>query len=392
MSAVGVGIAVTCVAVLVWTWVGYPAAVRWAAGRMSVADQGTPHPGPHLPGVSVVLPVHNGAHALGAKLDGLVEAGRAWTDAARPFEIIVVLDGCTDSSEDAARSASRRHAVIRVVTLPRRAGKSRAQNEAIAHARGDVVVLTDLDTSFSGEDLARLVRPFQQEEVGYATGDLRWRDADSPLQRSGSAYAGWERRLWAHESALGILHVATGAFMAVRRRLFVPLEPDVGDDAMVPLDVIAQGYRGCFVPEARAWDDHHADLPAEFRARVRMTARSLRATLRGMRRGRLWRRPVLLGAVVSHRLLRWTTPVWLLGSAVGVGAGVWPLAPRLWLGAAVAAATASLLPPLRHVALTAVVVNAAFLAGCVGAFTGVASGPYRTAGGRPGPRNRDQSV
>lgn len=195
-----------------------------------------------------------------------------------------------------------------------------AQNAAVERASGEVLVLTDVDTRFDGTAVRALLEPFQYEDVGYVAGNLGWRDQSTgKLLPAARFYTAMERRLWDCESRAGVLHVAPGAFMAVRRRLYRPLSADVGDDAMLPMDVLAGGARGVFAAEASATDEYPSGFRQEFGSRVRMTSRSLRATVRGIRMGRLWTRPHLLVAVVSHRLLRWGSPFL---AVAGLGATV----------------------------------------------------------------------
>lgn len=366
-------------AVGAWTWVGYPLFLR-IFGRSGFPEQAQAEHSAPIPSVSIVIPVHDGAAALEEKLASM-DYLRSW-DAS--IEVLVSLDGCTDGSEAKAREAGVRGMPVRVVTSQVRGGKSGAQNRAVEVALGDVLVLTDVRTSFAAEGLRALLAPFADPQVGYVAGNLGWRESGEAVARSGTRYTGWERALWAVESRLGLLHVAPGAFMAVRRELYEPLSDDVGDDAVIPLDVVGKGYRGAFAPAARAVDDFSQTLGQDFRVRVRMTSRSLRATLRGIRRWRLWRRPGLLMAVTSHRLLRWTTPVWLLTAAAGAfvlvlgwmrEGGPSPLAVGALAGGAL---FAGLVPGVRRVLAPFLVVNAAFLVGTFRAFTGGGAGAYGT--------------
>ncbi|MHC4924170.1 MAG: glycosyltransferase [Planctomycetota bacterium] len=366
-------------AVVGWTWVGYPLLVRMVAAAGSPVDV-QPDPGAPLPSVSIVVPVYDAAAALQQKLGSMAYLS-SWHAA---IEVVVSLDGCTDASEEVAREAADAGLPVRVVSSEARGGKSGAQNRAVEAAQGNVLVLTDVGTAFGQSALRALLEPFADTRVGYVAGNLGWRETADDLVRSGVRYTGWERALWGAEDRLGVLHVAPGAFMAVRRELYEPLSDDVGDDAMIPLDVVGKGYRGVFAPGARAVDDFSSTLGQEFQARVRMTSRSLRATMRGLRRWRLWSRPGLFGAVVSHRLLRWMTPVWLLTAAAGAavlavgwlrGGG----SPLLALGAVAGGALlAAGVPRVRRGLAPFLVVNAAFLVGGVRAFTGGGIGAYRT--------------
>ena len=96
--------------------------------------------------------------------------------------------------------------------------------------------------------------------------------------------------------------------MALRRELFKPLAHARGDDCMIPLDVVLQGYQVVQSPLAIAFDTFPSTLRGELRARMRMTTRNLAG---------FFDRPVLLnpfrypGYALSlwlHKIFRWMTP------------------------------------------------------------------------------------
>lgn len=87
-------------------------------------------------GVSVVVPVRDGARQLPACLDAL-----AAQEGAPAFEVVVVDNGSRDDTAALARGHELRP---RVVTEPR-PGSYRARNAGIRAAVGDVVAFTDAD-------------------------------------------------------------------------------------------------------------------------------------------------------------------------------------------------------------------------------------------------------
>ena len=91
----------------------------------------------HRPSVSVVLPVHNEARRIEAKVKNLLELNYL----ADRVQIIVVGDGCTDDTlERAVRAGGSR---VSVCPLANRAGKAAALNAGLAQATSEIVVFTD---------------------------------------------------------------------------------------------------------------------------------------------------------------------------------------------------------------------------------------------------------
>jgi cellulose synthase/poly-beta-1,6-N-acetylglucosamine synthase-like glycosyltransferase len=192
-----------------------------------------------------------------------------------------------------------------------------AQNEAIREAKNQIVVFSDADTLFVSDFLKQIAQPFADPQVGCVSGRLVWTNpGESAVAVGGSFYWRYEHFLWGLESQLGILAWSSGACMAVRRDLFKPMEPQYGEDCVVPLDVISQGYRVVFQPDAVAREKRTADPNAELRTRARMTLRSFTGTLSYKQLLNPFRYPGIAVAIMSHKILRWLTPYSLLVALV----------------------------------------------------------------------------
>jgi glycosyltransferase involved in cell wall biosynthesis len=149
------------------------------------------------PRVSIVLPVHQRRELVVRALAGV----RAQTF--RDFETIVVDDGSTDGTADAAASSGAPG--LRVVRLRRNGGPARARNRALAAARGEVVAFLDSDDRWRPGHLAAMTEAFEEPAVMVAASDfdvvdlrgvVRERGVGSwpPRRVSGlAALAGWER-------------------------------------------------------------------------------------------------------------------------------------------------------------------------------------------------------
>ena len=94
--------------------------------------------------ISVVIPVRNGARALGACLQAACAA------ALPDNEVVVVDDGSTDQSA----AIAARHP-CRLMRLERRRGASAARNAGAAAAHGDILFFTDADCILGPQTLPR---------------------------------------------------------------------------------------------------------------------------------------------------------------------------------------------------------------------------------------------
>ena len=107
------------------------------------------------PPVSVVVPAFNRAGSIRAALESVLR--QTWAD----FELIVVDDGSTDGTPEAARALDDPR--LRVIVTPRNMGASAARNLGIAEARGPWIAFQDSDDEWLPSKLekqmARLLAP-----------------------------------------------------------------------------------------------------------------------------------------------------------------------------------------------------------------------------------------
>ncbi len=298
---------------LIWTWVGYLvvlmilARARRRKTRWSTNKQNN---GWCCPEITVVIAVHNEESVIGRRVRNCLDLDYP----ANMLEIIIVSDHSTDKTNAIVTSFNDPR--IRLLSA-KGTGKSMAQNEAVDQARGDIVVFTDADTLFAADFLQRIVRPFADPQIGCTTGRLIWTNpGESAVAEGGSLYWRYEHSLWQLESQIGVLACGSGACLAVRRKLFRPIEPQYGEDCVVPLDVIIQGYKVVFQPDAIAYEEYVAEPRAELRTRVRMTLRSFTGTLSRRQLLNPFYYPAVAWAIVSHKILRWLTPYFLLAALI----------------------------------------------------------------------------
>jgi hypothetical protein len=91
----------------------------------------------------------------------------------------------------------------------------------------------------------------------------------------------------------------------MRRALWRPAQPHFADGCNSPLNVIEQGYRGVYDPEASARELAAESSEGLMRRRVRMVTRDLEATLSRPALLNPLRFPGVARALWSHKLLRW---------------------------------------------------------------------------------------
>ena len=262
------------------------------------------HKAEYTPPVSIIVAAFNEEKHITRRLQNLF-------DLAYPrdkMEIIVASDGSTDRTVAAAAAFPG----VTVLAFPENRGKAAVHNDAARQAKHEILVFTDAETEFAPDFLSHLLQPLRWPRVGATVGNLSYRGQNGAMAASEGLFFQLEKLLRLWESRLGLLATATGACMAVRRRLWQDLGPIDDSDFTTPLDVILQGSEVVYVQAALAFDNPPTSVRGEFQTRVRQTSRNLAGTLQ--RWG--WRgwlsHPLVSWGLLSHKLLRWFTPFFFL--------------------------------------------------------------------------------
>lgn len=109
--------------------------------------------------VAVIIPAYN----EGARVRRVISAVK---DAVLPSEIIVVSDGSTDDTGEAARSEG-----VNVIELPRNLGKGAAMKTGVSSTDADVYVFMDADLiGLTADHVDSLIRPVVEGEADATLG------------------------------------------------------------------------------------------------------------------------------------------------------------------------------------------------------------------------------
>ncbi|MFQ3534273.1 MAG: glycosyltransferase family 2 protein [Aggregatilineales bacterium] len=287
---------------LLWTYLGYPLlmALRAKLGARPVQqDEG------YLPSLTLLIPAHNEADVIAEKLENTLSL-------AYPpdrLQIIVVDDGSTDGTLEIVREFERRG--VTLIRQPERGGKMAAVNRGMEAASGELVVLSDASPRYEPDALQKLARSFADPSVGAVVGALRIWDAQNAVAKPAGLYWQYESALRRWESLTGSTVAVHGNMFALRRSLYRPLRRHtINDEFSIAMEVMRQGYRVVYEPEAISYDMASATMSDEFKRRVRINAGRFQALFSaGYLRAPT---PELTFRLISHKLLRPLAPVFML--------------------------------------------------------------------------------
>ena len=262
---------------------------------------------PYTPSVTVLIPAYNEAACIAGTIENKLQQQYPRDQ----LQIIVVSDGSDDGTDDIVRPYAAQ-GVLLLRREPRR-GKASALNAAMRAVEGEIIVFSDANARFASDAIARLVENFADPRVGYVTGEL------SVLHRSGnqtgagaSGYIRYENWLRRAESRAGSVIGVNGGVDAMRRSLYTDVPDDQITDFVLPLQVIAAGSRVVYEPGARSAEEANEELGSEFRMRVRVALRAMRGLWYMKTVLNPFRQPLAAFCVMSHKVLRYLTFVFLI--------------------------------------------------------------------------------
>lgn len=226
------------------------------------------------------------------------------------FEVLVISDGSTDHTDEIVQSFEDPR--VRLLRQEPRSGKTSALNQAITHARGELIIFSDANSIYASGVLRQLVANFSDEQVGYVTGKMMYANPDgSPIGDGCSTYMRYENALRAAETTIGSVVGVDGGIDAVRRKLYVPMDPDQLPDFVLPLHVVKKGFRVIYEPHAVLWESSLNDSFDEYRMRVRVSLRAFWA-LYYMRSLLCFKKNLLFTwQLWSHKVLRYLCFIFL---------------------------------------------------------------------------------
>ncbi|HEX6750625.1 MAG TPA: glycosyltransferase [Longimicrobium sp.] len=330
MTLLACALAALPLALAVYAYALYPLALR----TIAIVRPAPPPPADpaEWPLLSVSLPAYNEE----AQLPGALDALLACDYPRERLQVLVISDASTDGTDALVEGYAERG--VELLRMPARSGKTAAENAAIPHLRGEVVVNTDASIRVHPGALMALARRFGDPSVGVASG------RDVSVAEEGNAnvaetgYVGMEMTIRDLETRLGGIVGASGCLYAIRIGLHgVPFPAHLSRDFAAPLTARDHGFRAVSAADALCTVPRTGSLRREYRRKLRTISRGMETLV--YRRGLL--NPLRHGGFAlklwSHKVCRWAVPVAAVPAAVALAA----LAPsHAWAAALLGAGLA----------------------------------------------------
>lgn len=288
-----------CLGLVVYVYVGYFVAV---AALAAVINKGI-HKAAIEPRVTVIISAFNEEREIEQTVTNKLRQDYPEDR----LEVIVVSDGSTDRTNEIARTlAERNGGRVRFFLQEPRQGKTQALNMAIGHSDAEIVIFADANSIYDSGAVRSLVRNFADPSVGYVTGRMIYTNPEkSGIGEGSGAYMSYENTLRRFETKLGSIVGVDGGIDAVRRHLYVPMRADQLPDFILPLNVVEQGKRVVYEPQATVRESALSSVAGEIRMRVRVALRALWGLRDKSNLLNPVKYPMFAWQLLSHKVIRY---------------------------------------------------------------------------------------
>jgi len=298
--------------VLFYVYVGYPLLV-YAVSRFFPKRINQAAFEPH---VSVIITAYNEERDIRAKLENTLSLEYP----PEKLEIIVASDCSTDRTDEIVGEFAARG--IRLYRQTERKGKTSAQNIGVEQATGEIILFSDATTLYETDVLLTMLPNFADKTVGCVAGKLIYMDeSGSSVGKGARSYWNYETFLKESESRACSLIGTSGCLYAVRKSAYQPMYAEACSDFLIATLVYKQGLRTIYEPQAVCTEETNQKSQKEMQMRVRVISQ----TFTDLWRNREMLNPLQSGffavELVSHKLLRYSVPIFLILVLLAAGIG-----------------------------------------------------------------------
>jgi cellulose synthase/poly-beta-1,6-N-acetylglucosamine synthase-like glycosyltransferase len=286
---------------VVYSYLGYPV-LLWIVGKIIGKERlVTQAEAPFYPSITMIIPACNEERRIDQKIANTSTLHYP----AEQLQVLFVSDGSTDRTAELIRKHAS--STITLVELPERGGKAAALNAGLAQAKHDIVVFSDASIELEPDALRNIVQGFRNPIIGCISGE------DKIAESGGEAWYGrYELLVRRLESRVHSIVGASGSFYAQRRALCEPFTEGLAPDFLSVLRTVEKGFRAVSEPAAVGMMTSVKDSKQEFDRKVRTLIRGMTALFAYRRVLNPVRFGVFAIEMLSHKILRWSVPFFLI--------------------------------------------------------------------------------
>jgi cellulose synthase/poly-beta-1,6-N-acetylglucosamine synthase-like glycosyltransferase len=221
------------------------------------------------PSVTILVPAHNEEDAIKNKLQNIKDVLYPKTK----MEIIVADDGSTDNTLARVRefTEENQELQVKIVKSDKRLGKARILNKALEQAKNEIIIVSDADSFWPSDILAKSLHYLSDPAVGAITGlGVLNNASQSWITKAETNYLGMTSLIRVGESKISSTIRFEGGFCAYKKEAFEKFDDESGsDDSGTALEIVQHNFRTIAIPETI----FYTAFPTRLAERVKVKAR-----------------------------------------------------------------------------------------------------------------------
>ena len=260
--------------------------------------------------VAVIIAAYNEEGVIGDKVKSVLNNLPKHLD----LEIYVGSDASTDNTDKIIENISRDHHNVHLVRFGGRTGKAAIINQLTKDKRHDIFILTDANVIFTENTISELLIPFQKSEVSMVCANiLKISNDNKSFGNLEKSYINYENRMKKMESDLWQFVIgAEGGCYAIRSKDYKDVPKNFYmDDFFMTMQVLENNKEIIFQKNAICKEDIPNLASEEFKRKTRISIGNFQ-NLNRFKHLLVKNRIALSFAFISHKILRWHTPIFLI--------------------------------------------------------------------------------
>jgi cellulose synthase/poly-beta-1,6-N-acetylglucosamine synthase-like glycosyltransferase len=289
---------------LVHTYVVYPLVLKILALFTSPPASLSKEKG--ATAVSILIAAYNEEKTIKEKLESIFNSDYP----KEKIEVIVGSDASTDKTNEIVKSFPE----VQLVEFKGRSGKVKIINYLKTISKNEILILTDANVMFDTNTIHELVKHFSDPKIALIDSNMQnINQQGKGVSKAESTYIRGEVEIKNNEGKIfGMMMGPFGGCYAVRKSFYenVP-ENFLVDDFYVNMKVLEKGGKAISEINAKVYEEVPTDWKIEFKRKIRIATGSFQ-NLKAFSH-LLFRFNTLSFCFLSHKVLRWLGPFFMLG-------------------------------------------------------------------------------
>lgn len=263
-----------------------------------------------LPSIGILIAAYNEEKIIREKIISVFKTNYPLAK----INVYVGSDASTDRTDEIVKELSKQYANLQLVNFAGRTGKANIINALAEKANEEIFILTDANVIFKEDTIFNLARHFKDQKYAQVCANIiKVSGSDQGIAKQEKSYIVFENRIkFAEFTRWDVVMGAEGGCYAIRKEFYAPVPKNFFmDDFYITMNVIENDKKIVFDKEAVCYEDVPTQAKEEFKRKVRISIGNFQNLFRYKKiLFPFWKGSAF--AFLSHKVLRWFTPFFLI--------------------------------------------------------------------------------